>query len=270
MEEIKQRRERFDQLGKLYPKEASVKIEQALINGVNCYWFTPENAIANKIIIHLHGGVFAVGSVRSHGSLVSHIAHKLKTTILFVDYALSPEKPFPAANKDVLAVYTALLFDYPGYKIGFIGDSAGGGLIVSAVGDMFKHQLPLPAAVAMISPWTNLHCDSPSQEGNRAQDPVLKREYLQNAAKDYIGTALIEKVNPGNVELKAFPPVLIVVGSNEVLVDDSVNFYNSVKDLQPNSTLTIFENQNHVWPLANIHSEASQQLLAQMDGFFNN
>src|SRR6187402_497917 len=121
MENIKKRREGFDQLGKLYPKAASVKVQQAAISGVNCYWFTPENPVANKIIVHLHGGVYAVGSIRSHESLVSHISEKLNTTILYIDYSLAPEHPYPAANNDVLAVYNALLNDYPEYKIGFIG-----------------------------------------------------------------------------------------------------------------------------------------------------
>lgn len=269
MKNIQQHRGEFDQLGKLYVKEASVKVEQTLVNGVNCYWFTPRNAIADRIIIHLHGGVYALGSVHSHGSLMSHIANKLKTTILFVDYSLAPERPYPAANNDVFGVYTAVLKDHPGYKIGFIGDSAGGGLIVSAVGAMLKQKLPLPYAVAMISPWIDLKCDNQSYESNKAKDPILNSDVLSAAAKDYRADIPIEKVNPANMALRTFPPILITVGTNEVLLDDSLNFYAVVKDLQSDSTLTIYENQYHVWPLADIHSEASQKLLAEMDGFFN-
>ncbi|GAB4039636.1 alpha/beta hydrolase fold domain-containing protein [Spirosoma jeollabukense] len=270
METIKKRREEFEQLGKLYPKAASVNVQQALINGVNCYWFIPENPVANKIIIHLHGGVYAVGSIRSHESLVSHIAQKLNTTVVFVEYALSPERPYPAAINDVFAVYTALLKEYSGYKIGFIGDSAGGGLIVSTVGDLLKQYLPLPYAVAMISPWISLQDDNPSQETNRAKDPILSKEYLQRAAKDYVGHFPVEAVSPDKVIISEFPPVLLAVGSNEILLDDSMNFYEAVKGMQPDSILTIYEDQNHVWPLANINSEASRKLLAKMENFFNN
>ena len=269
MKNIQQHREEFDQLGNLYPAEASVKVEQTLVNGVNNYWFTPENSIANRIIIYLHGGVYALGSVRSHGSLVSHIAYKLKTTILFVDYALAPEHPYPAANNDVFAVYTALLKDHPGYKLGFIGDSAGGGLTVSTVREILKQGLPLPYAVAMISPWIDLKCDNPSCETNKSKDPILGREILSGASKDYLAGASIDTVNPAEAALSAFPPVFITVGTNEVLLDDSVNFYAVVKGLQSNSTLTVYDSQYHVWPLADVHSEASQRLLAEMDGFFN-
>jgi acetyl esterase/lipase len=221
------------------------------------------------MIIYLHGGVYALGSVRSHGSLVSHIANRLKTTILFVDYALAPEHPWPAANNDVFAVYTALLKDYPGYKFGFIGDSAGGGLAVSTVSGILKQQLPLPYAVAMISPWIDLKCNNPSYETNKAKDPILNRDIASGAAKDYLAGASIGKVNPADAALNTFPPVLIAVGTNEVLFDDSLNFYDLVKGLQPDSTLTVYDDQYHVWPLANVHSEASQRLLTEMDGFFN-
>ena len=270
MEDIKKRREGFEQLGKLYPGASAVKVQQATINGVNCYWFTPENPVKNKIIVHLHGGVYAVGSILSHGSLVSHIAQKLNTTMVFVEYALAPEKPYPAANDDVFAVYTALLNDYPEHQIGFIGDSAGGGLIVATVGELEKQNLKLPYAVAMISPWISLLDSNPSQEANREKDPILSKEYLQSAARDYAGQHPVESVSPDQIRLSQFPPVLIVVGSNEILLDDSLNFYKLVRSLQPDATLTIYEGQNHVWPLSDISSEASGKLLAEMGSFFNN
>ncbi|GAA3978504.1 alpha/beta hydrolase [Mucilaginibacter dorajii] len=267
MEDIKKRRESFEQLGKIYPKDASIKIEPVSINGLSCYWFTPNNAIANNIIIYLHGGVFAVGSIRSHEALVSHITGKLKTKVLFVEYALAPEHPFPAAPKDVFNVYKALLTIYPGHAISLIGDSAGGGLIVSLVGDLLKRQMKLPQAVVMISPWISLSCDNPSHEENRTKDPILTREYVKNSAKDYIGDTPLAIASPENVQLNAFPPVLIVVGTNEILLDDSCNFYEQVKLLQQKAVLSIYENQNHVWPLANVHSEASQKVLAEMGEF---
>ncbi len=269
MEDIKKRRENFEQLGKIYSKDNSVTVEPTAINGVNCYWFTPPNAAANKIIVYLHGGAFAVGSIRSHQALVSHISQKLKTRILFVEYALAPEQPYPAAPTDVFNIYKALLNIYPGYSISLIGDSAGGGLIVSLVGDLLKQQIQLPTAAIMISPWISLSCDNPSHETNRAKDPILTREYAKSSAKDYIGNASLATASPENVPLSAFPPVLIVVGTNEILLDDSLNFYNQVKPVQQNTVLSVYENQNHVWPLANVHSEASQKVLTEMSEFLS-
>ena len=267
MEDIKERRIRFDQLGNIYVKAASVKTEQVFINSVNCYWLTPDNPAANKIIVYLHGGSFLAGSIRSHESMVSHFAEKLQTKVLFVDYALAPEKPFPAALNDIVNVYTALLENYPGYEIDVISDSAGGGLIVSLTGELLNRHLQLPQAAVLISPWISLACNNPSYQENREKDPVLVAERVRNSAAAYIGDMPIEMASPENVLLTAFPPVVIVVGTNEILLDDSINFYNTVKKVQPNAALTIYENQNHVWPLANIDSEASQKVLNQVQTF---
>lgn len=269
MEDITARREMFNQLGSIYPKQASVKTEHVTINGISCYWLTPENPAPNKIIIHLHGGAFAVGSIQSHEAMITHFAHKLQTRILFVDYALAPELPYPNALNDVMNVYTALIAQYPDHTIDFIGDSAGGGLIVSAVGEMLKKHIQLPHAAIFISPWISLHCNNSSYEGNRTKDPILTYEYMKSSANDSIGALPIEMVSPENTELSAFPPVLIMVGTNEILFDDSVNFYNSVKAIQPAAKLSIYENQVHVWMLTGMPSEASQQALAEINEFLN-
>ncbi|GLU51098.1 alpha/beta hydrolase [Dyadobacter frigoris] len=267
MEDIKARRDGFDQLGNLYPKAAEVSIKQENINGLNCFWFTPENEISKTITIFLHGGVFALGSIRSHASMVSHFSEKLQRRILFVDYALAPENPFPAALKDVIQVYEELIKTYPDHAISFIGDSAGTGLIVSSVGEMLKRNIQLPEKVVFISGWINLEGNNSSMEENRVIDPILNPEYLKQAATDYAAKVPVEIASPENVVLSEFPPVLILVGTNEILLDDSVNFYNKIKPIQNQAILSIYENQTHVWPLANIHSEASQKALKEVKEF---
>jgi len=269
MNEIQNRRQFFDGLGQNYPKATSVKVQPALIDGVSCYWFTPENPVDNKIIIHLHGGAFVVGSIQSHESMVSHFSEKLQTKILFVEYSLAPERPYPNAGNDVLKVYKALLSNYPGHEISFMGDSAGAGITVSVIDEIQKQQLPLPHAAIMISPWISLACNNASHEDNRAKDPILSPEYLKASAKLYTGDNPTDVADPEHAEFSQFPPVLIMVGTNEVLLDDSINFYNSIKTKQLKATLSIYENQNHVWPLANINSEASQKALAEVATFLS-
>src|ERR1700761_4190222 len=100
MENIQQRRESFDKKLLPYTYEPTVSIEQVTINEVNCWWFTPDDPVPGRIIIYLHGGGFAFGSVRSHGSMVSHFAKKLRSRMLFIDYALAPERPYPAGIED--------------------------------------------------------------------------------------------------------------------------------------------------------------------------
>lgn len=267
MEDIKTRRDGFDQLGNLYPKAEDVTIEQENITGINCYWFIPQSETSKTITIFLHGGVFAVGSIQSHASMISHFSQILQRRILFIDYALAPENPFPAAPNDIIQVYKELIKINPDHEFSFIGDSAGAGLIVSSIGEMLKDSLRLPEKVVFISGWISLGGNNPSMEGNRAIDPILSPGYLKQAAADYSGNTPIEISSPENVLLSKFPPVLILVGTNEILLDDSVNFYNKIKPIQDHAVLNIYENQSHVWPLANIHSEASQKALNEVKEF---
>jgi acetyl esterase/lipase len=269
MNEIQNRRNFFDSLGQNYPENTTVEVKHALINGVSCYWFVPEKEATNKIIVHLHGGAFVVGSIQSHQSMISHFSAQLQTRILFVEYALAPEHPYPDALNDVLDVYERLLSDYPNREIIFMGDSAGAALTVSAIGKMIGQNIQLPQGVIMISPWINLTCDNASQEDNRATDPILSREYLLESAGLYTADTPFAKSSPEYIDFNEFPPVLIMVGTNEVLLDDSKNFYNSIKHIQVNSTLSIYENQLHVWPLANVHSEASQKALTEIEEFLS-
>jgi acetyl esterase/lipase len=269
MNEIQNRRNFFNSLGQNYPKNTTVEVQHVLINGVSCYWFIPEKETSNKIIMHLHGGAFVVGSIQSHESMISHFSAQLQIRILFVEYALAPEHPYPNAINDIMDVYERLISDYPNREIIFMGDSAGAGLTVSAIGKMMEQEIQLPQGVVMISPWINITCDNPSQEDNRAIDPILSREYLLGSAQLYTGDTPFAASSPEYIEFDQFPPTLIMVGTNEVLLDDSKNFYNSIKGKQPNTALSIYENQLHVWPLANVHSEASQNAISEVGEFLN-
>jgi epsilon-lactone hydrolase len=256
---IKTRRDAFEQLGNLYPAAAQVNIEKVFIEGVACYWFTPSKIATDTVIVHLHGGAFVVGSIQSHKAMISHFSEAFKAKILFIDYSRAPEHPFPVAVNELLKVYNHIAAS----KIVLMGDSAGAGILTSFIAALTGKQ---PAGVIMLSPWLNLACDNPSYESNQQTDPILSKEYLYNSALLYAGDYM-DKANPDNITFKEFPPVLVLVGSGEVLLDDSRNFIQEIKEVQDHAILSIYEGQNHVWPLSNISSEASQQAIAEMKEF---
>jgi epsilon-lactone hydrolase len=267
MENVLQFRESYDQKPHPYDNEPTVSIAQVMVEGVNCYWFTPEDPFPDRIIIYLHGGGLAAGSVRTHGNMVSHFAKELQARILFIEYALAPEQPFPAGLNDIVTVYRELVNRYPGYQVDLIGDSAGGSLVISAIGEMLKIHLPLPDAVVLISPWIDLECDNPSMEENAQLDQSINRDMLQLFARAYTGSVPLGVSSPKNALLTQFPPVLIMVGTNEVLLDDSKHFYNDIKGIQARSRLSIYDDQPHVWPKKDIHKEASRRALAEIADF---
>ena len=116
----------FNSLGNIYPSDGSVEVSGEQIEGVTCYWLVPDSFDKNKIVIYLHGGMFVLGSIAGYKAMVSHFASAFSTKILFIEYALAPEKPFPNGVNDILKVYRELIRRYPDAKITLMGDSAGG------------------------------------------------------------------------------------------------------------------------------------------------
>lgn len=256
----------FDNLGKIYPADSSVNVTSESIEGVTCYWFTPENFDENKTIIYLHGGSFVLGSIQSHQPMVSHFASALSAKVLFIEYALAPEKPFPNGVNDILKVYKSLIYKYPDANISIIGDSAGGGLCVSFVHRASKEKLQMPSSITFISPFIYLKCDTESHETRKKIDPVLTKEVLTEYANDYVANNW-DEADPSELNFTSFPPLFILVGSNEILFDDSKSFYEKTKPVQPDTTMKEYKNQNHVWLLADINSKGSKDALADIKKF---
>jgi epsilon-lactone hydrolase len=267
-EEIAKSRVDFEMLGDNYPAASGVKIEKQLIENIDCYWFkTPGKTSHSKIAIYLHGGCFVFGSVRSHQALVSHLARNLEVPILFIEYSLAPEKPYPNAVDDIFNVYRKLQFQYHQSRFILIGDSAGGWLSVALLSKLNNSGLQMPKYNIMISPWIDLTCSSNSITENSDIDPILNKNrllelvplYIKN--QDLLNSSIVEKIHEG------FPSTLILVGSREILLDDSKMLYDKIRRVQPRTKLSIFEGQTHVWLLDSIESQHSQNAIQEIKTF---
>jgi monoterpene epsilon-lactone hydrolase len=266
IQKINKERAFYETLGKVYPPNTNVLVSEALVSGVKCYWFNQKLLNQKEIIIYLHGGVYALGSINSYRAMVSHLANALSSPILYVEYSLAPESPFPTANNEVLRVYKEIKKKYPQHKITIIGDSAGGGLAVTLVHDVEVSKLPMPNALALISPWIDLKCDNNSYVTKQALDPILSKKYLQEHAS-YYAPNKIKEADPSELKFKAFPPVFLLVGTDEVLNDDSRNFYAFIKPIQKESKFKEYPGQKHVWLVSDIHSKESVEAMKDIKAF---
>jgi monoterpene epsilon-lactone hydrolase len=258
MKYIQQFRADFDRRERPYDYEPSVIISKTVIAGIDCYWFIPEDLLQDRIVLYIHGGGFGAGSLQSHDKMVSHLAKNLGARILFIEYRLAPEHPYPAGIQDVLRVYQDILGQHPYAPIDLIGDSAGGGLIISLVDSLISAGIDLPHGLVLISPWYNLHSDYPSILENASLDKTLNKEMLDIFAQAYRGNKPLDITSPSSLVFAQFPPVLIMVGTDEIVLDDSKYFYNYIKDIQPLSRLSIYKGQAHVWPKKDVHSQSAQ------------
>ncbi len=256
----------FDQLGQIYAPENTVEVKKEIINTVNCYWFIPPVITTKGIVIYLHGGSLGMGSIHSHKAMVTHFAKAWGVKILFPEYSLAPEKPFPHGIRDILRVYSQIRKQYPGQSVYFIGDSAGGGLAVAAVWHGNKEALPMPEAVILISAWINLWCNTDSYIQRQEKDKILSKEVLLEFA-GYYHPAPETEANPALMTFSSFPPAFLLVGGHEVLYGDTENLYHQLKPVQPLIIMKEYKEQQHVWMMTDIRSEASKAAIEDVNVF---
>ena len=164
-------------------------------------------------------------------------------------YRLAPEHPFPAALEDVISVYEMLLRNNPATEIVFAGDSAGGGLALAALLKLKEMDRPLPRTAVLLAPWLDLSCESETYASVGAKDLLLGRENLLISAHMYAGNRDLKypAISPLFADLGGLPPILIQVGTHDVLCGEAKILSDKIKSAGGDVTLEIWPKMMHVW-----------------------
>lgn len=234
----------------------------------NLQRLTPTTAQANHTILYLHGGAYVLGSLGSHGKLAAQIGHAAAATVYFCDYRLAPEHPYPAALDDALAAYRWMLAQGLTH-IAIAGDSAGGGLALATTLAIRDAKLPLPSALVLISPWVDLTLNGESHSTHKARDPMLRSAWLKFGAQSYAHGEPnnAPPISPLFGDLHGLPPMLIHVGSEEILLSDSEHLAGRAKKAGVITQLKVFKG---MWHDFHAHAGAlpeSDQALADIGAF---
>jgi epsilon-lactone hydrolase len=230
------------------PRE--VAFERLMLAGLPAAWLRPDSADQAKVLLYLHGGGYVIGSIDSYKMLCGHLARALQFNLLIPEYRLAPEQPFPAAVEDAQKVYRWLLAQgYQPKNIVIVGDSAGGGLSLAAVLALREAGDPLPAAVVCLSPWADLAFTGQSHATKTAAEAMLTSAGLREWAAYYADT---EKpthplISPVYADFHGFPPLLIQVGSEEILLDDALMVAEKAQADGVAVTLQVWASLWHVW-----------------------
>ncbi|WP_313545076.1 alpha/beta hydrolase [Leifsonia aquatica] len=202
-------------------------------------------------ILFFHGGSFVAGSPETHLGLTGDLVVRTGLTAYSVDYRLAPEHPFPAAIDDTTSAYRALLeAGHDPASIAFAGDSAGGGLTITTLLRARQQGLPMPAAVVAFSPGLDNAGTGASNVTKAGVDPILTKESVQPNRDLYRAGADPEQelLSPAtHADPTGFPPLLLQVGTNEILLDDSTRLAERARDADVDVILDITAGVPHVF-----------------------
>jgi phosphinothricin tripeptide acetyl hydrolase len=205
-----------------------------------------------------------MGNIATHRELAGRISRAARARVLIIDYRRAPEHPFPSALEDSTAAYRWMLASgVDPSRFALVGDSAGGGLAVAMLVATKDARLATPAAAVCLSPWVDLELTGASMATNARVDHLVRKEEIAGHAKRYLGgkDPRTPLASPLYADLSGLPPMLIQVGSTEILLDDAKRLAERARSAGVKVTLEIGEGMMHVWSsFASVLDEGQQAI----------
>ncbi len=264
-------RGQFDAIMESVLPRDDVTIEVATLGGIPGIWVHPANWRWDEAILHLHGGWFNFGSAKAYRHLVGHIAARTGARAFIPDYRLAPEHPFPAATDDVLACYRGLAGNGV-RRIALTGDSAGGNLALGLASRVTGEAVSTDATlvgVAVLSPVTDLTLSGATYDTRADADPFFTRPQVEALVHSYLGSADAKHplASPLHSHLAGMPPVRILVGDDEVLLDDSIRYIGRAVAAGVDARLDVWLGMPHGFPGSIGRLKAAAQALDAVGAF---
>jgi len=269
--DVEQFRAWYEQFTSVFQLEDDIVCERVGAGGVPAEWIYAPGAAKDRVLMYLHGGGYMIGSMRTHRVPLSRLSRATGARVLGLEYRLAPESPFPAALHDSMAAYRWLLDQ--GIKpknIVIGGDSCGGGHSIATMVALRYWGEPLPAAGISHSGWTDLANTGNSFVTKAEEDPLIDKEMVDNMASAYLGNRdrTTPLASPFYADLSGLPPLLVQVGSAEVLLDDSIKFAERAKKAGVDVTLEVWDDMPHVWQVFAPFIPEAQEAIDHCGEFF--
>ena len=259
---VAERRAAIDSVASAPPAGTAVDTVDA--GGVPAEWVVAAGAGTEHVLLYLHGGAYQIGSPATLRRMVALLSEAAQARVLSIDYRLAPEHPFPAAVEDAMTAYRWLITTGTDpAAIAIAGDSAGGGLTLGTLVALRDAGDAMPAAAAVMSPWTDLALTGESLRTRQAVDVLLKPEGMPETARLYLAGADPRHpyASPLYADLHGLPPILIHVGDAEIVLDDSTRFAARAREAGVDVTLEVWDEMPHVWhAFAGLLPEADQAI----------
>ena len=246
------------------PLPADVSVTDLSANGVPAHWLHIPNAGDGRVLMFVHGGGYSLGSLRSDGELAAQIGRAAEMHVFFPEYRLAPEHRYPAAFDDVLASWQWLraVRGVAAESVVLVGDSAGGGLTLALLQTLRDAGDSLPAGAVLMSPLLDLTASGASIIERAEEDLVFTPDLIKGMAPTYLGDAdpKTPAASPLFGSMAGLPPLLIQVGSAELLLSDSERLASAAAEAGVDITLHVGEGLPHVYQAAVATPEAESAM----------
>ena len=238
----------YEELQASFSPPEGLSVRPANANGVPAFLVKPPGDAAVSIL-HLHGGGYTIGSAFGYQTLAGALATGAGAGVLVPEYRLAPEHPYPAAVDDGLAAYSWLIERTPAGQVVLSGDSSGGGLVMTLLLRIREEGLPLPGGAALLCPWVDLSLETSARNADR--DAAARQQFAQprGCAAGYLGehSAHDPRINALDADLSGLPPLLIQVGTADLLTDDAQRLHDHARAHGVDSRLELYPVETHVF-----------------------
>jgi monoterpene epsilon-lactone hydrolase len=253
-----------------------VRVEPTVIGGVKAYIVTPESipeANRNRLLFHLHGGGYVLFPGESGTREAILMAGYAGMKVISVDYRMPPDFPYPAAIDDAITVWREVIKTTSSKNIAIFGTSTGGGMTLAVVLRAEKEGLPLPAATAPGTPWSDLTKTGDTYLTNEMLDNVLVSDdgWLGDAAKLYASghDPKDPMLSPVYGDFRGFPPTILTSGTRDLFLSNTVRVHRKMRAAGVDAELQVFEGQSHAQYQADPSAPETKEYFAEVTRFFD-
>ena len=231
----------------------------------------PENH--DRLLVHVHGGGYVLGPGEAGNREAILMARYGRMKVISIDYRMPPDFPYPAALDDAMAVWRELVKTNDPKKMAIFGTSTGGGMTLAMVLRAKAEKLPLPAAIAPGTPWSDMTKTGDSYFANEMVDNVLVSNdgWLGDAAKLYANGHDLKDplLSPVYGDFHGFPPTVLTTGTRDLFLSNTVRVHRKLREVGVEAVLNVFEGQSHAQYLASPYAPETKEALGEIAQFFD-
>jgi monoterpene epsilon-lactone hydrolase len=237
----------MEAISRANPPAADLTVEPTELGGVAAVAITAPGASKDRVIYHFHGGGWVAGSPASHLGMLGELSRAAKSQVIVLDHSKAPEHSFPASYDESIRGYEAVRA--LGKPFAVTGDSSGGGMVLNLLAYASSKGHKDARAALLISPWADLTLTLPSLTQLADRDPLVDASGMREMVKAYAGNHDLRdpRISPMFADMHGFPPLLLHVGSDEVLLDDALEIDRRVRAAGGESSLEVWPEMLHVW-----------------------